>query len=23
HAQLLPWLSRKQHQFEQRHTAVK
>ncbi|HAP9754997.1 TPA: ECF transporter S component, partial [Enterococcus faecium] len=22
-AQLLPWLSRKQHQFEQRHTAVK
>ncbi|HFJ7887144.1 TPA: ECF transporter S component, partial [Enterococcus faecium] len=21
--QLLPWLSRKQHQFEQRHTAVK
>lgn len=23
HAQLLPWLSRKQHQMEQRHTAVK
>ena len=23
HAQLLPWLSRKQHQLEQRHTAVK